>query len=109
VEYANNRLIYSLENRAKTIDALLHEWKSDLLRIWIPLVTGAAVLIALFSGMKIQGCRDSILSAAAIPAPKAVQTVAVLEPQAAGNPGGSPIRRRQRAVKAMPGVGHERY
>jgi uncharacterized small protein (DUF1192 family) len=38
VEYANNRLTYSLESRAKTVDTLLHEWKSDLLRIWIPTV-----------------------------------------------------------------------
>ena len=41
VERANNRIEYSLESRAKTIDALLHEWKSDLLRIWIPMVAGA--------------------------------------------------------------------
>ena len=34
VEYANNRLTYSLESRAKTIETLLHEWKSDVLRIW---------------------------------------------------------------------------
>jgi hypothetical protein len=40
VERANNRVEYSIENRAKIIDALLHEWKSDLLRIWIPLIAG---------------------------------------------------------------------
>ena len=67
VEYANNRLTYSLESRAKTMDALLHEWKSDLLRIWIPLVAGAAMLIGLFGGMGIQGCRDAVPTAAATP------------------------------------------
>ncbi len=41
------------------MDALLHEWKSDLLRIWIPMVAGACMLIALFGGMEIQGCRDA--------------------------------------------------
>ena len=28
VEYGNSRIEYSLEGRAKTMDALLHEWKS---------------------------------------------------------------------------------
>ncbi len=59
VERANNRIEYSLESRARTMDALLHEWKSDLLRIWIPLVAGACMLIGLFGGMEIQGCRDA--------------------------------------------------
>jgi predicted secreted protein len=59
VERANNRIEYSLESRAKTMDALLHEWKSDLLRIWIPMVAGACMLIGQFGGMEIQGCRDA--------------------------------------------------
>jgi predicted secreted protein len=59
VERANNRIEYSLESRGKTMDALLHEWKSDLLRIWIPMVGGACMLIGLFGGMEIQGCRDA--------------------------------------------------
>ncbi len=40
VERANNRIEYSLESRAKRMDALPHEWKSDLMRIWIPMVAG---------------------------------------------------------------------
>ena len=67
LRYANNRLEYSLESRAKTIDALLHEWKSDLLRIWIPMIAGAAMLIGLFGGMEIQGCRESASAAVATP------------------------------------------
>jgi len=59
VERANNRIEYSLESRVKTMDALLHEWKSDLLRIWIPMVAGACMLIGLFGGIEIQGCRDA--------------------------------------------------
>ena len=58
VERANNRIEYSLESRTKTMDALLHEWKSDLLRIWIPMVVAASMLIGLFGGMEIQ-CRDA--------------------------------------------------
>jgi hypothetical protein len=67
VERANNQVEYSLENRAKTIDALLHEWKTDLLRIWIPLIAGSAMLIGLFGGMEIQGCRDAARTAATMP------------------------------------------
>jgi len=59
VERANNRIEYSLESRVKTMDALLHEWKSDLLRVWIPLVIGASMLVGMFGGMEIQGCRDA--------------------------------------------------
>jgi hypothetical protein len=59
VERANNRVEYSLESRTKRMDALLHEWKSDLLRIWIPMISGAALLVGMFGGMEIQGCRDS--------------------------------------------------
>jgi hypothetical protein len=67
VERANNRLEYSLESRAKTFDVLLHEWKCDLLRIWIPLIAGAAMLIGLFGGMQIQGCHDAAPTAATMP------------------------------------------
>lgn len=81
VERANNRLEYSLESRAKTIDALLHEWKSDLLRIWIPLIAGAAMLIGLFGGIEIQGCRDSDSAAAATPTQTAVPNVPNPAPQ----------------------------
>jgi hypothetical protein len=79
VEYANNRLTYSLESRAKTVDTLLHEWKSDLLRIWIPLIAGAAMLVGLFGGIEIQGCRDSAPAATATPTPG--QTVPAPAPQ----------------------------
>jgi len=61
VESANNRLTYSLESRAKTVDALLHELKRDVLRIWIPMACGAALLIGLFAGIGIKGCRDASL------------------------------------------------
>jgi len=73
VGQANSRLEYSLENRAKTIDTLLHEWKSDLLRIWIPLVVGAAMLIGLFGSIEIQGCRDAAPSVPAAGIPKGIQ------------------------------------
>lgn len=59
VESANRQIVQTLERRTRTLDELVHEFKTDLLRIWIPIVTGATMLIGLFAGMKIQGCRDS--------------------------------------------------
>ena len=79
VERANNRIEYSMESRAKTMDALLHEWKSDLLRIWIPMVAGACMLIGLFGGMEIQGCRDA--AAVTPPTTAGVPTTPPVTPQ----------------------------
>lgn len=59
VESANRRIAYTFEERIKVLDSLLHEFKTDLLRIWIPLATGATLLIGLFAGMGIQGCQDT--------------------------------------------------
>lgn len=77
VERANNRIEYTLESRAKTMDVLLHEWKSDLIRIWIPMIAGASLLVGMFGGIEIQGCRDSASSVSqtqsAVPAVTAPQ------------------------------------
>jgi hypothetical protein len=109
VEYANNRLTYSLERRAKTIDALLHEWKSDVLCIWIPLVAGAALLIGLFSGMSIQGWRDSVPATTATPTPTAMQVVPVSGTQEDTMPSGDPKKPHHRMqAKAKIGTEHER-
>jgi hypothetical protein len=108
VEYANNRLTYSLERRAKTIDALLHEWKSDVLRIWMPLVFGAALLIGLFSGMCIQGWRDSVPAAAATPAPTAVQAIPAPAPQENALPVGDAKKPRHVQGNREVGVKRER-
>ena len=59
VESVNRHVVQSLERRTKALDELLHEFKTDLLRIWIPIATSATLLIGLFIGMEIQGCRDS--------------------------------------------------
>jgi hypothetical protein len=59
VESANRHISNTLERRTKALDELLHEFKTDLLRIWIPLATGSAMLIGMFAGMEIQGCKDS--------------------------------------------------
>jgi hypothetical protein len=89
VESANNRLTYSLESRAKTIDALLHELKGDLLRIWIPLACGATLLVGMFCGMEIQGCRDSPSETSTAPTPATVQPVPTLQPDEGGSSGGN--------------------
>jgi hypothetical protein len=108
VEYANNRLKYSLEGRANTIDALLHEWKSDVLRIWMPLVFGAALLIGLFSGMCIRGWRDSVPAAAAAPTPTATQDVPIPASQEDAVPAGDAKKLHHVEAKARTGTEHER-
>ena len=59
IETANSRLTHSLESRAKAVDKLLANLKSDLLQVWIPLISGAALLLGMFLGMGIQSHRDS--------------------------------------------------
>ena len=59
VESANRQIVQTIESRTRILDELVHEFKTDLLRIWIPLATGAAMMIGLFAGMEIQGCRDT--------------------------------------------------
>jgi hypothetical protein len=108
VEYANNRIEHSLERRAKTIDALLHEWKSDLLRIWIPLVAGAAMLVGLFGGIEIQGCRDAVPTAATTPTQTAAPAVLAPAPHENGAPDGRPKAQRRTREKAQGGTDHER-
>jgi hypothetical protein len=65
------------------MEALLHEWKSDLLRIWIPMVAAASMLIGLFGGIEIQGCRGSAPTAAATSSQTTAPSVANRELQAA--------------------------
>ncbi len=70
VERANKRVEYSVEHRMNRLDELLHEWKGDLVRIWIPMIAGASLLVGMFGGMEIQGCRDAdALPAAAVTTP----------------------------------------
>jgi hypothetical protein len=99
-------LTYSLESRAKAVDAPLHELKCDLLRIWIPLIAGATLLIGLFGGMGIQGCRDSVSTAAATPT--VAKPVPFPEPQQDLVTPGGPKQQRHIPAKAKPGVEHER-
>lgn len=81
IESANSRLTYSLESRAKTVDALLRELKNDVLHIWVPLVAGAALLIGLFAGIGIQNWRDSVPAEVATPPPFTMQTVPAPQPE----------------------------
>jgi hypothetical protein len=106
VEYANNRLTYSLESRAKTVDTLLHEWKSDLLRIWIPLIAGAAMLVGLFGGIEIQGCRDSAPAATATPTPG--QVAPAPTPQQDAAPVGDTKKPHHAEKAAKTGAARER-
>jgi hypothetical protein len=108
VEYANNRLGGSLESRTKAMDTLLHEWKSDLLRIWIPLVAGTAMLIGLFVGIEIQGRRDAVSTAAGTPTPSVVQPTPSREPETDVALVGNPKRQYERRDDTKKDAGHER-
>jgi hypothetical protein len=108
VESANNRLTYSLESRAKTIDALLHELRGDLLRIWIPLACGATLLVGMFCGMEIQGCRDSPSEAATAPTPATVQPAPTLQPNQSDSSGGNSQKPHHFQHDAKPDAGQER-
>jgi len=108
VEYANNRLTYSLESRAKTIDRLLHEWKSDLLRIWIPLACGATLLVGMFCGMEIQGCRDSPSEVATPPTPTVAQPAPTPQPNQNGSSGGNSQKPHHFQHDAKPATGNGR-
>jgi len=108
VEYANNRLTYSLESRAKTIDALLHELKGDLLRIWIPLACGAALLVGMFCGMEIQGCRDSSSEAATMPTPATAQPAQTPQPDKSGGSDGNSQKLHHFQHDAKPDAGNGR-
>jgi hypothetical protein len=104
IESANSRLTYSLESRARAVDALLHEVKSDLLRIWIPLIAGATLLIGLFGGMGIQSWRDSVPTAAT-PTPTVAEPVPLPEPQQDSATPASPKQRHHNQAKL--GAEHE--
>jgi hypothetical protein len=108
VESANNRLTYSLESRAKTVDALLHELRGDLLRIWIPLACGATLLVGMFCGMEIQGCRDSPSEAATAPTPTTVQPAPALQPDKSGSSGGNSQKLHHFQHDAKPDAGQGR-
>jgi hypothetical protein len=103
IEAANNRLTYSLDNRAKAVDAFLREVRSDLLRLWIPLIAGATLLIGLFGGMAIQGWRDSVPTSPT-PASTVAQPVRLPEPQQDAATPASPKQQRHSQAKAKPGA-----
>ncbi len=106
VDSANRRLTYSLEHRATAVDGLLHELRSDILRIWIPLIVGAALLIGLFSGMGIQGCRDSASAEATTPAPTVVKAVPIPEAKESDWEGGGPKHKHPGQKSAKSGTEH---
>jgi len=103
VESANNRLTYSLESRAKTVDALLHELKNDVLRIWIPMACGAALLIGLFAGIGIKGCRDASLAAVEKPVPTVAQP-ATSPPDGKSVPDANSVKPHHDRREAKPGA-----
>jgi hypothetical protein len=108
VENANDRLTYSLESRARTVDALMHEWKTDLLRLWIPLIAGATLLIGLFGGMEIQNWRDAVPTTAGTPSQTTAPTVQSNATPTNGTPAGGLKVRPQSRKESTNQDKHER-
>jgi hypothetical protein len=93
VESANLFLTHSLENRAKKLDHLLLEVKHDILRIWIPMLCAAALVIGLISGTAIQRWRDTPSNDTTVPSPATVQVDPVPESKVLSDKGhGKPNR-----------------
>jgi len=107
IETANNRLTHSLENRAKAVDKLLRDLKSDLLNVWVPLIAGATLLVGMFGGMAIQDWRDSVPTAAT-PTPTVAEPVPLPEAQQSRAVSDDPKQRHHRQAKAKPGAERER-
>jgi len=107
IETANNRLTHSLESRAKAVDKLLRDLKSDLLHVWTPLIAGAALLAGLFGGMAIQGWRNSVPTAPT-PTPTVAEPVPLPEAQQSRAVSGDPKQQHHRQAKAKPGAERER-
>jgi hypothetical protein len=107
IETANNRLTHSLESRAKAVDKLLRNLKSDLLHVWIPLIACATLLVGLFCGMAIQDWRDFVPTAAT-PTPTVAEPVPLPQPQQSPAVPGDPKQQHHRQAKAKPGAEPER-
>jgi hypothetical protein len=58
VESANRSTTDSLESRASQINALLLDVRRDVLRIWVPMLCGASLVLGLISGAGLQNWRD---------------------------------------------------
>jgi hypothetical protein len=108
VESANNRLTQSLEKRENALDALLHQLNTYVLYVWVPLISTAALMIGLVAGMRIEGCMDSIPTAATKPTPIAVQAVPTAETHGDGGPVWSPKQRSHSRGKVNSGAEPER-
>jgi hypothetical protein len=100
VESANRRIAHTLDERIKALDAFMGDFKTDLLHIWIPLATGATMLIGLFAGMQIQGCRDlnsgNSSNPQAVPHLASPTSAADPTPKSVNSAGASPTRKKRR-------------
>jgi excisionase family DNA binding protein len=59
VEETNRRVFQSVETRAARVDEFLMEMRSDLLRIWFPIVASACLVLGIAVGVSLQSWRDS--------------------------------------------------
>jgi hypothetical protein len=59
VESSNKKLDVLLQERIHKLDHLLHNFKSDVLRIWLPIAACCALILGLSGGVSLERYRDA--------------------------------------------------
>jgi hypothetical protein len=59
VEEANRRIGQSVEARSARVDEFLDELRTDLLRVWFPIIACASLVLGFGAGISLQAWRDS--------------------------------------------------
>ena len=94
--------------RESTLDALLHQLNTDVLGVWVPVISTATLIIGLIAGIAIRGCMDSVPAAAATPTPSLIQVVPTSNPRNGGGQVGSSKQKRHSEAKAEADAENER-
>lgn len=58
IEESNKKLDWLLQERVRKLDHLLHNFKSDVLKIWLPLAACGAFLLGLSAGVSLEKYRE---------------------------------------------------
>lgn len=60
IEESNKKLDWLLQERVRKLDYLLHNFKSDVLKIWLPLAACGAFLLGLSAGASLERFREPV-------------------------------------------------
>ena len=95
VENSNKKLDMLLQERVHKLDYLLHDFKSDLLKVWLPLAACGAFVLGISGGISLERYRDASVPpvqyrSSEWTAPQAIQRPTI-EGKALSHPG-KPLR-----------------